>query len=59
MALVLMDLGAYKDRDLDEAVLTNMERILFFVDKGLDIILRFFYDHEGKALEREPFFFSR
>lgn len=60
LALVLMDLGAYKDRDLDEAALANVERILlFFVDKELDLILRFSYDHEGKALEREPFFFSQ
>lgn len=60
LALVLMDLGAYKDHDLDEAALANVERILrFFVDRGLDLILRFSYDHEGKALEREPFFFSR
>lgn len=60
IALVLIDLGAYKDRELDEAALANVETILrFFVDRGVDIILRFSYDHEGKALEREPFFFSR
>lgn len=60
LVLALIDLGAYKDRDLDETALANVEEILrFFADRGLDLILRFTYDHEGKALEREPFFFSR
>ena len=60
LALLLIDLGAYKERSLDETCLFNVERILhFFVEWGLDIILRFTYDHEGKAQEREPFFFSQ
>ena len=60
LALVLIDLGAYKDQSLDEVTLSNVERILgFFVEKGLEIILRLTYDHEGKAQEREPFFFSK
>ena len=59
LALVLIDLGAYKDRDLDETALANVEMILhFFADRDFDLILRFTYDHEGSALEREPFFFS-
>lgn len=60
LALVLITLGAYKDRNLDETALANVEMILhFFASRGLDLILRFTYDHEGKALEREPFFFSQ
>lgn len=60
LVLVLIDLGAYKERELDETALANMERILgFFVGKGLDLILRITYDHEGKAQEREPFFFTQ
>lgn len=60
LALVLIDLGAYKERNLDGAALANVETILhFFAGRGLDIILRLTYDHEGRALEREPFFFSQ
>lgn len=60
LVLVLIDLGAYKDRGLDATALANAEGILrFFVNMGVDLILRFTYDHEGKALEREPFFFSQ
>ncbi|MCM1044799.1 MAG: DUF4832 domain-containing protein [Candidatus Gastranaerophilales bacterium] len=60
LALVLIDIGAYKDRGLDEECLANMDKILkFFVDWQMDIILRIVYDHEGRAQEREPFYFTQ
>lgn len=59
MALVIINIGAYREKELDEPALENMRTILrFFVKKQYDIILRITYDHEGKALEREPFFFT-
>lgn len=60
LALLLIDLGAFRERDLNEDTLRNIEEILsFFAEKGKDLILRLAYDHEGKAKEREPVFFSR
>ncbi len=58
-AMVIINIGAYKEMQLDEKALENMRVILrFFARKQYGIILRITYDHEGKALEREPFFFS-
>ncbi len=54
LALILINIGAYRDRPLDD------EGILkFFRDWQLDMVLRIAYDHEGKAQEREPFFFRQ
>ena len=60
LALVFLDIGGYRDRKLDRDALGRMERILdFFGRNGYDVILRVAYDHEGKALEREPFFWDQ
>ena len=59
LAMVIINIGAYKEMQLDEKALENIRIILrFFARKQYEIILRITYDHEGKALEREPFFFS-
>lgn len=61
LALVIINIGAYRESDegIDGTGLQNIRTILkFFARKGHDIILRITYDHEGKALEREPYFFS-
>ncbi len=58
LALVVINIGFYREKELDEPALENIRSILqFFVKKQYDMILRITYDHEGKALEREPFFF--
>lgn len=60
LALLFIDIGAFQNQDLSEECLNNIRRILtFFRDNQKDIILRITYDHEGKALEREPSLFSR
>lgn len=60
LALLMVDIGRYKDADLDETALERLKGILdFFVAHKYDIILRVVYDHEGKAMESEPFFFSQ
>jgi len=59
LVMVIINIGAYKEKELDEAALENIRTILrFFVKKHYEIVLRITYDHEGKALEKEPFFFS-
>ena len=58
LALIIINIGAYRERDLDEIAATHIQEIIqFFVGHHYDIILRVVYDHEGKAVEREPFFF--
>lgn len=60
LVLVLFDIGCYRDRDLDEAAMQYMREILqFFLAQNKEIILRVAYDHEGKALEREPSLFAQ
>ena len=60
LALVMIDIGAYKEQDLSEECLDRILRILhFFSSNHYDMILRVVYDHEGKAMEKEPFFFSQ
>lgn len=59
LIMVIINIGAYKEKALDITALENIRTILsFFVKRHYEIILRITYDHEGKALEREPFFFS-
>lgn len=54
-AMVLLDIGAYKARDLDEAALLHIRQIFEFFDgQKKDILLRIVYDREGKCLEHEP-----
>lgn len=60
LALVIINIGAYKEKALDAKALENIRIILrFFIKRHYEIILRITYDHEGKAVEKEPFFFSR
>lgn len=62
LALIIINIGAYRDREcgIDSMALDNIRFILaFFAQKQYDIVLRITYDHEGKALEREPFFFTK
>lgn len=60
LALVMIDIGAFKEQDLSEECLNRIRRILqFFSAYHFDLILRVVYDHDGKALEREPFFYSQ
>lgn len=60
LALVIINIGEYRDENLPNSALVNIRRILdFFVKKKYDMILRITYDHLGHALEREPFFFSQ
>ena len=60
LALVLFNVGAYKDRDLDEAALRRMDEMLErFEALDFAIILRICYDTEGKGMVREPSLFSQ
>lgn len=60
LALVLINIGHYQDKDLEEADLNRIRKILrFFQENKQDVILRIVYDHEGKAMEKEPFFFAQ
>lgn len=60
IALVIIDVGAYKEKPIDEMALEHIRSILrFFSENQYDIVLRIAYDHQGNALEREPFFFSQ
>jgi hypothetical protein len=60
LALVLIDIGSYRRKDLDEAGLERIRVILrFFESYGYDCIVRVVYDHEGKALVREPAEFTQ
>lgn len=60
LALVFVDIGGYRDRRLDDTAIGRTRRILdFFRDNGYDIILRVAYDHQGRAVEREPYFWDQ
>ena len=55
LALVLIDLRAYRNRALGHEALENIGSILsFFMQYRKDVILRPVYDTEGKGREREP-----
>lgn len=59
LALVIVDIGAYREQALDTVALERLSRILLFFQKySYDVILRITYDREGNAVEREPFFFK-
>lgn len=60
LAMIVIDIGSSRDRDLNDVESARIRKILsFFADYKYDVILRVVYDHEGKALEREPFFFAQ
>ena len=55
LALVILDIGAYRKEMLPKAVLKRTEEILkFFVEQKKELIVRAVYDREGKGMEREP-----
>lgn len=60
LALVLIDIGAYREQPLEEESLNMIHRILeCFAASGRDIILRIVYDTQGKGMEHEPSLFSQ
>lgn len=55
LALVLIDIGAFRAEELSETALSHIRQIFdFFHEKGRQMILRFAYDTAGKGPEREP-----
>lgn len=59
-AMVLLDISAYRDRDLDETALSNIRQIFTFFDaQKKDIILRVVYDREGNCIVHEPSLLSQ
>lgn len=55
LALVLIDIGKYRDRPLDETAIEGLNTIFeFFRDYRLDMIVRVVYDTVGNCLETEP-----
>jgi len=60
LALLRVDISAYRDRDLDESACNEL-RDLFerFVQADLDLIIRICYDTEGKGMVKEPSLFSQ
>lgn len=59
VALVLLDIGAFRDRLLDKETLDNIREILLFFKKyKRDVIFRPVYDREGKGLLHEPDMFE-
>lgn len=60
LALVLIDIGGYRERPLGEDCLGQIGEILdAFAAGGKDILLRIVYDTQGKGMEHEPSFFSQ
>ncbi len=55
LVMAFVDISSVKDGDIDEKCRENLKNILnFFVSRNKDVILRFAYDHTGKAMELEP-----
>lgn len=55
LAFVMIDIGAYRSRELDAAALENLRSILtFFHSRRKELILRLTYDTVGKGMEHEP-----
>jgi hypothetical protein len=60
LVLVVIDIGACRDRAVTEEELSNVRAILeFFSGKKKDMILRFTYDREGRGMEHEPSSFAQ
>ncbi len=57
LALLLIDIGAYREGSLpQEALLRLAEIFAFFQKQKKEMIIRPVYDREGKGMEREPDF---
>ncbi len=55
LALLLIDLGAYRERPLDEVALAQIEEgLALFEEWGKELLLRFVYDRSGEGMLREP-----
>lgn len=55
LALILFDIGAFREKALPAEVITRLDALLaFFAAHGKDLILRIVYDREGNGLVREP-----
>ena len=60
LALVLIDIGGYREQAITEDGLALMDRILgSFAGAGREMILRVVYDTAGRGMEREPSLFSQ
>ncbi len=60
LALVLINIGAYRDGPITEKGLSTIEHILSaFAESNVDMILRIVYDTQGKGIENEPASFSQ
>lgn len=55
IVLARICIGDFKDRELDEKAIGQINDILeFFKKYDREVILRFVYDEDGKGLENEP-----
>ncbi len=55
LAFVLIDIGAYKERPLDDVAIDGLNKIFtFFRNYRLDMIVRVVYDTIGDCLKTEP-----
>ena len=60
LILLMIDIGAFRDKKLGDLEISRLERILtFYHERGKDIILRISYDATGKGMEREPSTFDK
>ena len=60
LAMAVVEIGAYREKALDQVALNTVARILdFFRQYNKDLILRFTYDCEGNGLLHEPALFSQ
>lgn len=60
LALVLIDISAYKEQAITDEGMAMIDRILgCFAESGKDMILRIVYDTCGRGMEREPTLFSQ
>jgi hypothetical protein len=55
LVLLMLDIHAFKDGDIDQAALVRADRLLkIYGELGKDLIVRIVYDREGRGLENEP-----
>ena len=55
LVMVFINLSEANNTELNDSDMEEINLILlFFKEKGKDIILRFAYDHEGRGMEKEP-----
>lgn len=60
LAFLLVNIGAYRGRELDESALENLRKCLaFFRSGGRELIVRGVYDSAGRGAQSEPAQFER